>query len=408
MGLCAPQSLILLSIPLPIHIVLKAKNHPLGRLGIAWQLSEFHGWGVFGLNLALACTKNETQSIQLLHAPNIDAAKFPSLQPAIHEWDSNRQVYEQSTQRNIHPNTTVIHSLGNDFTFVNSRHWGKRNIGFIFFETTAFSVNGLARANALDLILTGSRWNAQLLVKAGLKKVAYVMQGVDIERFDQPNKTLNTSRFVIFSGGKLEFRKGQDIVLAAFKAFYQKYPDSVLMTAWHNPWPAITQDLVNSPFGFGAPNITDNQLDIAQWCARSGLPADAFIHIGATPNALMPQVYAKADIALFPNRAEGGTNLVAMEVMAAGVPTILSANTGHLDLISQDNCYALEEQKGYSNPTHQDWGQSSIDEIVTKLEYAYHHRPEIQQVGRQGRAFIEQFTWGNQTRQLIDLCANVY
>lgn len=388
--------------------MLRAKNHPLGRLGIAWQLTEFHGWGVFGLNLALACTKNDTQSIKLLHTPNIDANKFPSLQPAIHEWNSNRQAYEQSTQRNIHPDTTIIQSLGNDFTFVNSRHWGKRNIGFIFFEYTGFSANGLARAQELDLILTGSRWNAQVLSKAGLKKVAYVMQGVDIERFGQKNRNTDPNRFVIFSGGKLEFRKGQDIVLAAFKAFHQKYPDSVLMTAWHNPWPAISQDLAHSSLGFGVPNVVGNQIDIAEWCSRSGLPASAFIHVGATSNALMPQVYAKADIALFPNRAEGGTNLVAMELMAAGVPTILSANTGHLDLITGNNCYPLVDQKGFSNTTHQFWGQSSVDEIVAKLEYAYHHRTEIEHVGKQGRAFIEQFTWENQTRQLIDLCANVY
>jgi glycosyltransferase involved in cell wall biosynthesis len=132
------------------------------------------------------------------------------------------------------------------------------------------------------------------------------------------------------------------------------------------------------------------------------------MNIGATPNEQMPAIYAKADVALFPNRAEGGTNLVAMEAMAAGVPCILSANTGHLDLIAPNNCYALTTQKPYSNPTHQDWGQSSIEEIVSKLEHAYHHRDQLAQMGKNGRAFISQFTWDKQTRQLIELCANIY
>lgn len=388
--------------------MLLAKNYPLGRLGIAWQLSEYHGWGVFGLNLALTCTQNPSQSIKILHPTNIDANKYPSLRPALAEWESNRQSFEQNPQKNWHPDTTVVHSFGNDFAYTNEHHWGKRNIGFIFFETTHFSARGLARAQELDLVITGSRWNAEILANAGIKKVAYVMQGVDLERFAQAKPKRNPKRFVIFSGGKLEFRKGQDLVLEAFKRFYQQYPDSVLLTAWHNPWPAITQDLASSPFGFGVPNIANNQADIAEWCSRSGLPQSAFLHQGLTPNNQMPQVYAQADVGLFPNRAEGGTNLVAMEVMASGVPVILSANTGHLDLIGKDNCFALEQQTRYTNSTHQDWGQSSIDEILNRLEYAYLNRDLAKQVGEQGRKFIGQFTWANQTRQLIDLCANVY
>jgi glycosyltransferase involved in cell wall biosynthesis len=387
-----------------------AKNHPLGRIGIAWQLSEYHGWGIFGLNLALSAASSNPLAIKLLHAHGIDSAKYPQLGHALGEWSDNETGYKYSAGQIRHSDTTVIHSLGNDFTFTSSQHWGKRNIGFIFFENSAFSARGLARAQTLDLLIAGSRWNAELLVKAGLRKVAYVMQGVDMQRFGTVTKNpeSNPNRFVIFSGGKLEYRKGQDIVLAAFSAFHRQRPDSVLITAWHNPWPAISQDLANSPYGFGAPKIVNNQIDIAEWCARSGLPASAFLHVGATPNEQMPMVYAQADVALFPNRAEGGTNLVAMEAMAAGVPCILSANTGHLDLIANNNCFPLSNQTPFTNPTHQDWGQSSVDDILQTLEHAYLHRGQLAKTGMMGRTFIEQFTWGNQIRQLINICSDVY
>lgn len=388
--------------------MLRATNHPLGRIGLAWQLSEFHGWGVFGLNLARTLANDHQQTAKLLHAPSIDFQKYPELGKSQKEWLENEKGYTNPQATLHHPGITVIHSLGNDFVFTNQHHWGERNIGFIFFENSLFSAKGLARAKSLDLILTGSRWNAQQIAKLGLFKVAYVMQGVDIGRFKAVPPKTNHSPFVIFSGGKLEFRKGQDIVLEAFRVFYQKYPDSVLLTAWHNPWPQITQDLANSPYGFGAPNISNNQVDIGEWCARSGIPPSAFQHMGPTPNELMPQIYQQADIALFPNRAEGGTNLVAMEAMAASVPCILSANTGHLDLIATGNCYSLTQQTPYSNPAYEGWGQSNIAEIVERLEHAYHHREERLAIGRQGRAFIEQFTWANQTRQLIELASNIY
>jgi glycosyltransferase involved in cell wall biosynthesis len=384
-----------------------ALNHPLGRLGINWQLSEFHGWGVFGLNVALNTTKFGYEPIRIVHQPNIDPAKFPTLEPAIAEWAQNQQAFQNPVTCT---DTTMLHSLGNDFALSGLHHRGKRNIGFIFFETTLFSQAGLERAQSLDLVIAGSRWNAQVLANMGIKKVAYVMQGVNTERFSKSDslKKPHPDKFVIFSGGKLEFRKGQDIALAAFKIFHQKHPDSVLMTAWHNPWPAISQDLALSSHGFGTPNIENNHIDIAEWCSRSGLPESAFIHIDRTPNEQMPLIYAQADVALFPNRAEGGTNLVAMEVMAAGVPCILSANTGHIDLIAKDNCYHLTEQTGFTNASHQGWGQSSVDEIVSKLELAYQNRDELAQIGKRGQSFIEQFTWENQTRQLIECCSDTY
>ena len=50
-------------------------------------------------------------------------------------------------------------------------------------------------------------------------------------------------RFVVFSGGKLELRKGQDIVVAAFRAFVERHPDAVLVNAWHNAWPKLAKSI---------------------------------------------------------------------------------------------------------------------------------------------------------------------
>src|SRR3546814_1575573 len=59
----------------------------------------------------------------------------------------------------------------------------------------------------------------------------------------------------------------------------------------------------------------------------------------------MAPIVREMDAALFLSRCEGGTNLVAMECMACGVPTVLSANTGHLDLVGSGVCIPLETQR---------------------------------------------------------------
>jgi glycosyltransferase involved in cell wall biosynthesis len=137
----------------------------------------------------------------------------------------------------------------------------------------------------------------------------------------------------VFSGGKLELRKGQDLALAAFRAFHRRHPEALLLTAWHSPWSDLMNDAVAHP-GLIPPRATAEGVpDVVGWAVANGVPPDAVIAIGPTPNIAMPHVIREADVALFPNRAEGGTNLVAMECMACGIPTILSANTGHLDLL---------------------------------------------------------------------------
>jgi len=67
--------------------------------------------------------------------------------------------------------------------------------------------------------------------------------------------------------------------------------------------------------------------------------------LDTAPNRLMPDVFREVDLAVFPNRCEAGTNLVAMEALAFGLPCLISQNTGHLDIIQNNNAIPLTVQK---------------------------------------------------------------
>jgi glycosyltransferase involved in cell wall biosynthesis len=62
-----------------------------------------------------------------------------------------------------------------------------------------------------------------------------VIQGIDLDLFKPAAKRHLKDKFVIFSGGKLEYRKGQDILLKAFSKLATKYEGVVLITAWRSP-----------------------------------------------------------------------------------------------------------------------------------------------------------------------------
>jgi hypothetical protein len=90
---------------------------------------------------------------------------------------------------------------------------------------------------------------------------------------------------------------------------------------------------------------------------------DRVIAIKATPNGAMAPIYRECHVGLFPNRCEGGTNLVAMELIACGIPAIISANTGHLDLM----------QRTFARPVDCDpaTNESDLDQILHELERVF-------------------------------------
>jgi glycosyltransferase involved in cell wall biosynthesis len=107
-------------------------------------------------------------------------------------------------------------------------------------------------------------------------------------------------------------------------------------------------------------------------------------------------ILADCHAAVFPNRCEGATNLVAMEAMACGVPVILSANTGHLDLIHEGNCLPLRNQTPVADPTgaRRGWGESAVDEVVEQLERVYTDRATARACAEKGRGFMrEERSW---------------
>ena len=373
------------------------------NLALTWQLSEIHGWGLVGVHTALYLVERGRPPL-LLEKPLMSTLR-PENREKLHVlMDAYQQIAAiaaRSNNRMLGLNDcTVLHALGNGFVPgpLSSLFRGKRNVGVIAFEDTLFDEGVLHRARSYDKLVVHSTYNKDLLAERGITEVACAFQGVDPDELAPvpPAKRFG-DRFVVFAGGKVEFRKGQDIVLAAFRRFHERHPDALLVTAWHNPWPHTSADIVESPLTPAAPAVGENgKLRIVEWAMANGVPAEGFVDMGFLARHQIAAVLAECHAAIFPNRCEGATNLVAMEAMACGVPVIASANTGHLDLIRDGNCLPLRHQTPVADPAgkRRGWGESSVDEAVELLEILYTDRAAARACADKARAFLRgERTW---------------
>jgi glycosyltransferase involved in cell wall biosynthesis len=373
-----------------------------------WAPSSFSGWGVYGTQLALHWVDDPELSLSCTSEPDarhlvLDPLQRRALAPFLAATTRTVAALGAYSDVVLTAEAAVLTAMGNNFSLARQaegvRVRGRPTIALVFFERPELTADALARARDLPCVIVGSSWNAELLRAQGVRRVTTVLQGVDPALFHPaPRRGLFPERFVVFSGGKLEDRKGQDIALLAFRAFAQRHRDALLVTAWHNPWPETARSLDTR--GLAAPVTFDGstgQVDVRAWAQANGINPSQVLDLGAIPNGQLPAVLREMDVALFTNRAEGGTNLVAMEAMACGLPVILSANIGHLDLIAEGNCYPLFDQRPVPGAEGiggvAGWGESSVEEAEAALEAAWRDRDEARRRGARAAETLARLPW---------------
>ena len=284
------------------------------------------------------------------------------------------------------------------------------NVGYSFFEDNILADSSIENARCyFDTVATGSTWCEDILRSYGLSNVKTVIQGIDPTIFNplHPEKEYLTDSFVIFSGGKFELRKGQDIVIRAFRHLQDKYGDVCLITSWVNSWAFSFDTMSMSRHINFAPPSGDHTLIMKKVLADNGIDLDKVIILPLYPNIMMPRIYKNTDIGLFPNRCEGGTNLVLMEYMACGKPVIASYNSGHKDILTERNSIMLTEMKPLTIGSHDEttavWQEPSLDETIEKLEFAYHNRELLGEIGRRGGEDLSNMTWKRTAQEFYQI-----
>jgi tetratricopeptide (TPR) repeat protein/glycosyltransferase involved in cell wall biosynthesis len=284
---------------------------------------------------------------------------------------------------------------------------GKENFGYTVFENELNS-NSVANSNKYDKVITASTWDYNKLVAAGITNAGLLIQGIDPKMFYPDGTKRNDNLFVIFSGGKFEIRKGQDLVLKAISILQKKYPDIILINAWYNSWVDSLRLMRYSKYiKYEEKGNTWDEFMNNIYCCNNIDPKKVFT-LPLVPNRDLRKVYMKSDIGLFPNRCEGGTNLVMMEYMACGKPVIASFNSGHKDVLNENNSLMLKQMKEFklfdsNTKLIADWEEPDIDEIIEKVEFAYNNRNFLSNVGNAAAETMKNFTWSATALNLLKI-----
>jgi glycosyltransferase involved in cell wall biosynthesis len=354
------------------------------------------GWGVLGKQVVLALA--QLTDVCLRYPPNVKQ----QLDDEFDVFQLRSLIASPQENRRPHADGPIIQAaIGKDLHAFVPHLAPPAHVGFAVFEDNVFSQSVIAAARRQYRHLAcGSNYCADVLHQHGLTDISVVLHGVDTTLFfpRQEKRSFAPDRFVIFSGGKFELRKGQDIVIRAYKVLQDRHADVMLVNSWHNSWARSRDTMQGSKLiHYDPPANRDYFAWMNKLLAANGIDMERVITVGKREHGLLPILYHATDLGVFPNRVEGGTNLVLMEYMACGKPVIASYNSGHKDVLRRENAVLIENhgvihfRKGMSLTNT--WHNPNLEETIEKLEWCYQHRDQLKLLGKQAAEDMREFSW---------------
>jgi glycosyltransferase involved in cell wall biosynthesis len=260
-------------------------------------------------------------------------------------------------------------------------------LGFPIFELDRFHAAEKHHLQRQDRLMVTCSWARDVLLENGVWRtpIDIVPLGVDRTVFNErvhPSEK-RTADTVFMGVGKLERRKGQRELLAAFEAAFTPKDSVKLVLICHNPFvDETTFRAMLAPF-LKSPMARRITLVLKPLPTQRELAA----------------VMATADCGVFPVRAEGW-NLEALEMLSLGKQVIATACTAHTAFLHDGNARlieasALEESvPGESRGRWAAWGTSQHDQLVDQLRVVHRQRQAGElAMNQHGIETAEQFSW---------------
>lgn len=347
------------------------------------------GYGVVGFNILNSLIK-KGHNVSLFPLGEVQWESNPVLIERIKKAVNNSQYFDPDA-----PSIRIWHQ--HDMAMFPGR--GDR-IGWPIFELNQFTDKEQHHLESVDSLFVCSEWAKKVIEHAGInRRVNVIPLGVDpdvfyIDEQARANRPYwNRDATVFINAGKWEVRKGHNELLEAFCKAFTPQDNVELRMLNHNPFIGLENEnwkakYISSPMG--------SKIRI--------LPR-------ADSQASMRVLFNQADFGVFPSHAEGW-NLEPLELMACGVPSIVTNYSGHTEFCDQSNSLLLEPngmqkaQDGKWFHGEGEWCSYDIDELVELLRAAHKMKQErydddYKVMSIACSATAEQFTWDNAVDKIL-------
>jgi glycosyltransferase involved in cell wall biosynthesis len=242
---------------------------------------------------------------------------------------------------------------------------------------------------ALDLVFVPSEWAKKVLTDNAIpeERIRVTPLGVDHDIFRFVDR-IAPGPTVFLNVGKLEVRKGHDVLAEAFNKAFTRNDDVRLVLLGHNPFYSEeesrqwTDVFRNSPLG-GKIEVIDKRLPTHRDVA---------------------DLMARADCGVFPFRAEGW-NLDLAEMMAMGKHVIATNYSAPTEYLTPDNARLIETDRledahdgkwNFGQGQWAEFGDAQVTQLVEHLR-AVHRLKQSGQLrpNTAARDTLARFTWAN-------------
>jgi glycosyltransferase involved in cell wall biosynthesis len=281
------------------------------NLNIKAPLNHKLGYGVAGINIVKGLAKNN------------EVALFPIGQGDFQSREE-KQIIEKCLQNQTNfdykaPCLQVWHEhslaerIGNGIYATIS-----------FFEINKLDTRRINNLNSSDIIFCPSKWAKTVYKKHNINaELVLCPMGIDTNIF-RPIYRKKNENYKFFNIGKIEIRKGHDILCDLFNNAFTQGDNVELHIKWNNP--------------FLSPEEHQKWANLYK---NTPLGNKIFFHNTNLKNLEFCQLINEMDCVILPTRAEGW-NFPAIQALSCGKALIITNYSAHTEFCNSENSFLIE------------------------------------------------------------------
>ena len=273
---------------------------------------------------------------------------------------------------------------------------------FTFFELDKFRPNEIIHLESGDRLIVSSQWARWIILKEtklSPEEVHMVPLGVDRTIFNDNKNILpmegTKKPYVFLNVGKLEIRKGHDVLIEAFNEAFEENDNVELWMMWESQHPNIQKQLPEWK------TLVDN--------SKLAGKIKLLPQVGTQQE--VAAIMQAADCGVFPAKAEAW-NLELLEMMSCGKQIIATNFSGHTEFVNSQNSLLIEIDE--TEPAfdgvwfHGDvgnwaaFGEHQKEQLITHMRHFCKAGDQFPE-NDGGIQTAKDFSWKNSAQKLVEI-----